>query len=167
MHLSFFLLGAGLALELNLRNLLATALSFFLALGITAHALDEPNGRPLRTDIPRRSLVLAVLLGLGIAAAIGVFGMFVSNAQLLRFILIGVFLAFSYTLELFGGFFHTAVWFGLACGTFPVLTGNFAQTGQISYIALLGAAFASVMAIAQRALSTSARNLRRKVDAVE
>lgn len=116
MHLSFVLLGAGLAPELNLRNLIATALSFFLALGIAAHALDELNGRPLGTDIPRRSLGLAVLLGLGIAAAIGGVGVFISNAQLVWFILVGVFLAFSYTLELFGGFFHTAVWFGLAWG---------------------------------------------------
>ena len=167
MHLSFVVLGAGLAPELNLRNLAATVLSFFFALGIAAHVLDELNGRPLGTDIPRPALVVAAVLGLGIAAAIGVAGMFVSNAQLLWFILVGVFLAFSYTLELFGGLFHTAMWFGLAWGAFPVLTGNFAQTGQISYVALLGAAFALVMAMAQRALSTPARQLRRKVDAVE
>jgi hypothetical protein len=167
MHLSFVILGAGLAPELNLRNLTATLLAFFFALGITAHALDELAGRPLGTNIPRPVLVLAAVVGLGVAVAFGVVGLFVVNIHLLWFILVGVFLVLSYSLELFGGLIHTDVWFGLAWGAFPVLTGYFAQDGQITVVALLGAAYALVMAMAQRALSTPARRLRRKVDAVE
>lgn len=167
MHLSFVVLGAGLAPVLNLRNLAATILSFFLALGIAAHALDELNGRPLGTDIPKPALVLAAVLGLGIAAAIGVIGVLISDVHLLWFILIGVFLVISYSLELFGGLFHTELWFGLAWGAFPALTGSFAQMGQLGYVALLGAAYALAMAMAQRMLSTPARYLRRKVDTVE
>ena len=33
-------------------------------------------------------------------------------------------LALSYSLELFGGLIHTGLWFGLAWGAFPVLTGG-------------------------------------------
>ncbi|HEY3340535.1 MAG TPA: hypothetical protein VGK81_00900, partial [Anaerolineae bacterium] len=100
-------------------------------------------------------------------AAIGVIGVLVSDVRLIWFILAGVFLVMSYSLELFGGLFHTDVWFGLAWGAFPVLTASFAQLGQFSYVSLLGAAYALVMAMSQRTLSTPARHLRRKVDAVE
>src|SRR5207302_2834838 len=48
-HLSYVAIGAGLAPELDFRVLALTLAAFFLAVGIGAHALDELNGRPLRT----------------------------------------------------------------------------------------------------------------------
>ena len=54
-HLSYVAIGAALAPEFAGRRLLAALAAFFLALGIGAHALDELNGRPLRTRIPTAS----------------------------------------------------------------------------------------------------------------
>src|SRR4029078_7235007 len=51
-HLSYVVIGAALAPHVQVRWLLETLLAFFLAMGVAAHALDELNGRPLRTRIP-------------------------------------------------------------------------------------------------------------------
>jgi hypothetical protein len=167
MHLSFVVVGAALAPELNLRNLMATLAAFFLAVGIAAHALDELGGRPLGTDIPKWLLIAVSTFGLGTAMVIGVVGAILSDRHIIWFVAVGVFLAVSYNLELFGGVFHTDVWFGLAWGAFPVLTANFAQTGMVTAPALLGAGYALAMSLTQRQLSTPARRLRRRVDSVE
>jgi len=167
MHLSFVAVGAALAPEFNLRNLIATLLAFFLAVGVAAHALDELAGRPLGTAIPRPVLIIMAVAGLGGAAVIGIAGAFVAAPHLIWFVIIGVFLAVSYNLELLGGIFHTDLWFGLAWGAFPVLTANFAQTNTLNTIGLLGAGYGLALALAQRRLSTPARRLRRRVDRVE
>lgn len=162
MHLSFVVVGAALAPAFDPSILLATLLAFFLAVGIAAHALDELVDRPLDTSIPSRTLVLSAICGLFIASGIGIVGVLVSNGHLIWFVLVGVFLAVSYNLELFGGVFHTDLWFGLAWGAFPVLTSHFAQTGVINSIGILGAMYGLTMALTQRHLSTPARHLRRK-----
>ena len=52
-HLSYVVIGAGLAPKLYEGRLAAALVAFFLALGIAAHALDELNGRPLADADPR------------------------------------------------------------------------------------------------------------------
>jgi hypothetical protein len=167
MHLSFVMVGATLSPVVNLRNLAATLLAFFLALGIAAHVLDELSGRPIGTTIPQSNLIAAAIVGLGSAVAIGIAGAIISNPQIIWFIPIGVFLVLAYNLEFFGGIFHSDWWFGLAWGAFPVLTANFAQTGRLNAIGLFGAGYAFAISLTQRTLSTPARRLRRKVDTVE
>jgi hypothetical protein len=167
MHLSFVVTGAALAPTVNLRNLSATLVAFFLALGIAAHALDELNGNPLATTIPRPRLIVAAAISLILAVAVGIAGVVISDVQIIWFIPVGVFLVIAYNLELLGGLFHSDWWFGLAWGAFPVLTANFAQTGRINAVGLLGAAYGFAISLTQRALSTPARRLRRRTDAVE
>jgi hypothetical protein len=167
MHLSFVIVGATLAPELNLRNLIATLLAFFLAVGVAAHALDELAGRPLGTNIPKVVLVIMALAGLGAAIAIGVVGAIMTSSHLIWFVMVGVFLTISYNLELFGGVFHTNLWFALSWGAFPALTAYFAQTVMINEIGLLGAGYGLAMALTQRQLSTPARRLRRRAIRVE
>src|ERR1700722_14055358 len=58
-HLSFVLVGAGLATHVNVETLVGTLLAFGLAVGVAAHALDELHGRPLGTAIPAGALVAA------------------------------------------------------------------------------------------------------------
>ena len=48
-HLSYVVLGAAIAPTIHWDRLLVTLISFFLAVGVGAHALDELNGRPLGT----------------------------------------------------------------------------------------------------------------------
>src|SRR5688572_18929297 len=51
-HLSYVALGAATVPAMDGLHLGAALLGFFLGVGITAHALDELHGRPLRTRIP-------------------------------------------------------------------------------------------------------------------
>jgi hypothetical protein len=78
MHLSFVVVGATLSPIVNLCNLAATLLAFFLALGVAAHVLGELSGRPIGTTIPQSSLVGAAIVGLGSAVAIAIAGVIIT-----------------------------------------------------------------------------------------
>jgi hypothetical protein len=166
-HLSYVLIGAGLAPVLNLTRLVATLLAFFLAVGIAAHSLDELRGRPLRTQIPRAVLWVAAAAGLVGAVGLGVAGLRIVGAGLIPFILAGILFVFAYNLELFGGRLHGDFWFALSWGAFPVLTAYFAQTGRLSAGSVIVAAAAYALSYGQRALSTPARLLRRRTASIE
>jgi hypothetical protein len=160
-HLSYVAIGAALSTEFAGRRLLAALASFALALGIGAHALDELNGRPLRTRIPDRVLIGLAALSIGAASAIGIAAALAWTPWLLIFVAAGAFLVVAYNLELFGGVFHTDLWFGLAWGSFPLLTGYFVVAEELTVEAGLAAVFALTTSLAQRALSTEVRTIRR------
>ncbi|MGC8471821.1 MAG: hypothetical protein ACP5PM_05965 [Acidimicrobiales bacterium] len=165
-HLSYVVVGACLAPVVTLSRLLATLLAFFLAVGIAAHAYDELQDRPLRTGIPTGALIAACALGLSGAVALGAVGVLEVGLVLVPFLVVGPLLVVAYNAELLGGVVHTDMGFALAWGAFPVLTAYVAQTAEISSGAVLAAAGATALALAQRALSTPARTLRRRTDAV-
>ena len=166
-HLSYVVIGASLAAEVQVGWLLETLLAFFLAMALAAHALDELNGRPLRTRIPDGVLWTIAALGLGGAVALGIHGAAEVSPWLWAFIAAGVFLVLAYNLELFGGVVHSDLWFALAWGAFPVLTAAFAQTAQVRPEAVAAAAACAAISAAQRVLSTPVRRLRRSVASVE
>jgi hypothetical protein len=166
-HLAYVVIGASLAPHTDAVRLMATLLAFFCAVGVAAHALDEVHGHPLRTAIPDAALWLAAGAGLLGAVALGLLGLARVGPGLLAFIVVGPLLVVGYNLELFRGRLHSDVAFALAWGTFPVLTGYFAQAERLGLAALLGGAAAFALSYAQRALSTPARLLRRRVTRVE
>ena len=161
-HLSYVALGAGLAPRLDGARLGWTFAAFALALGVGAHALDELRGRPLRTEIPAAALIALAAASIGGAAAIGIAVAVSFSLWLLAFVGVGTVLVVAYNLELAGGRFHTDLWFGLAWGGFPVLTAYFAMAGRIRADAVAAAAFATLLSLAQRRLSTHARAVRRR-----
>jgi hypothetical protein len=165
-HLSYVAIGAALAPEPAGRRLLAALAAFGLALGVGAHALDELNGRPLNTRISDRALIALAAISIGGAGAIGVAAALSWTLWLLPFVVAGGSLVLAYNLELFGGFFHTDLWFGLAWGAFPLLTGYFVVAEKLTPEAGLAAIFALLSSLAQRELSTQVRKVRRRVDAV-
>jgi hypothetical protein len=165
-HLSYVAIGAALAPDPAGRRVLAALVAFFLALGIGAHALDELNGRPLRTRISDRALVVLAAGSIGGAVAIGIAAALAWTLWLLPFVAAGGFLVVAYNLELFGGFFHTDLWFGLAWGPFPLLTGYFVVAEELTAEAVIAAVFALLTSLAQRKLSTQVRTVRRRVDVV-
>ena len=162
-HLSYVVIGASLAPEVNVRWLLETLGAFLLAMGLAAHALDELNGRPLRTQISDGVLKAIAVVGLAGAIGLGIDGTIEASAWLWVFIVAGGFIVVAYNLELFGGAFHSDVWFALAWGAFPALTAFFAQTGRITIAAVGAAAACAMLSAAQRVLSTPVRRLRRSV----
>ena len=166
-HLASVVVGACLVGPVSVSRLCATLLAFFLAVGVGAHALDELQGRPLRTALPDRVLVGSAVVGLGGATALGLVGAMVVGPWLLAFVAAGLVLALGYNLELFGGVLHRDAWFAAAWGAFPVLTAAFAQHDAVGWPAVVAAAFAFCIAAAQRTLSTPARALRRRTSRVE
>jgi hypothetical protein len=129
---------------------------------VSAHALDEQNGRPLRTSLTKRTLVSLAVLGLIGAVGVGVAGIVVVSPWLAPLVAVGAFLVPAYNLELFGGRFHNDTWFALAWGGFPAFTGYFVNALAIRPAGLFVTAACCLLSLAQRRLSTPARELRRR-----
>ena len=166
-HLAYVVIGAALAPRVHLGWLAASVVAFFLAVGVAAHALDELNGRPLRTRISSAALVTVAVAGLAGAVGLGAAGIVRTGWGLLPFMVAGPTLVVAYNAELFGGLVHTDLGFAAAWGAFPVLTGYVAQTGRLAVAPVLAAAAALGLSAAQRCLSTPARTLRRRTVHVE
>jgi hypothetical protein len=166
-HLSYVALGAVAAPRVHAIRLVAALGAFFLAVGVSAHAFDELNGRPLMTRLPRWSLVALAVAGLAGAVAIGVVGAVVVSPLLVPLVAFGALLVPVYNLELARGRFHNDAWFALAWGGFPAFTGYFANSLTVRPAGLLVTAACCLLSVAQRRLSTPARELRRRTVAVE
>jgi hypothetical protein len=166
-HLSYVVIGGCLAPIVAWGRLGAAVAAFALAVGVGAHALDELNGRPLRTGIPSPILVALATVSIVAACAIGIAGALAYEPWLVVLVPLGLFLVLAYNLELLGGRFHSDLWFGVAWGGFPVVCGYAAVAGDVSAAALLAAAFAALLSLAQRALSNHVRFVRRHVASVD
>jgi hypothetical protein len=165
-HLSYVALGAAVAPHVVGLRLGAALGAFFLAVGVSAHALDELNGRPLNTALPRAWLIGLGVAGLAGAVAIGVVGVVVVSPLLIPLVIVGGLLVPAYNLELAGGRLHNDVWFALAWGGFPAFTGYFACALAVRPAGLLVAAGCCLLSLAQRRLSSPARELRRRTISV-
>jgi hypothetical protein len=165
-HLSYVALGAVAATHFDLARLGWALGAFLLAVGVAAHALDELQGRPLRTGLPDRTLIVLAALGLGGACAIGVAGVMTVSATLIPFVAIGAFLVLAYDLELFGGRLHGQWTFALGWGGFPALTGFWVCALRFEPSGLLVAAACTLLSLAQRRLSIPVRELRRRTVAL-
>ncbi len=166
-HLSYVAIGAAAAPHLHVGRLLWALAAFALAVGVGAHALDELHDRPLRTAVSDRALIaLAAVSTLG-AVAIGVAGVLTVTPLLAPFVAAGALFVPVYNLELLGGRAHSDVWFALGWGAFPALTGYVVESERITFAGVAVAAGCLLMSVAQRRLSTPARELRRRTRAVE
>jgi hypothetical protein len=158
-HLSYVAVGAALAPHFHLARVLWAIASFFLAMGVAAHALDELKGRPLRTRIPSAVLVGVAVMSLAGACAIGVGAARAWGWWLLAFVIVGAVAVPLYNLELA---LHTDWGFALMWGAFPALTGYFVEAQSLRLEAIAAAAYAFALSLAQRALSTPVRQARRQ-----
>jgi hypothetical protein len=161
-HLSYVAIGAAVAPKLYGDRLAAALVAFFLAVGICAHALDELHGRPLGTRLSDRWLVGLAVVTLAAAVAIGAVGVVSVSLTLVPLIAVGAFIVVAYNLELFGGRFHSDVWFAAAWGAFPALTGYWVNALSLRAEAVPVVAACFLLSVAQRRLSTPARELRRR-----
>jgi ABC-type branched-subunit amino acid transport system permease subunit len=161
-HLSYVALGAAAAPVLHSDRLVAALGAFFLGVGVCAHALDELNGRPLHTRLSDRTLIALAAVSLAGAVAIGAIGVATVSPSIAVFVAAGAFIVVAYNLELFGGRFHSDIWFAVAWGAFPALTSYWANalTLRLPGIAMAVGCFA--LSLAQRRLSTPVRELRRR-----
>jgi hypothetical protein len=165
-HLSYVAIGAAIAPHLYVNRLLWTLAAFGLAVGVAAHALDELHDRPLRTGLSDRTLIVLTGVSLLGALAIGVAGILIVTPTLAPFVAAGALFVPAYNLELLGGHLHSDLWFAVGWGAFPALTGYFAQAERISAAGLVVAGGCLTLSIAQRRLSSPARELRRRTRSV-
>jgi hypothetical protein len=165
-HLSYVALGAAAAPHLHPGRLLWALLAFGLAVGVTAHALDELHDRPLATGLGDGALKALAAAGLVGALAIGVAGAITVTAWLTPLVIAGGLFVVAYNLELAGGRFHSDLWFAIGWGAFPAFAGYFVNAERVALPGLLIAAGALVMSAAQRRLSTPARELRRRTSSL-
>ena len=136
--------------------------AFALAMGVAAHALDELNGRPLRTAHTAAGRSSCSPSSRSPARSRSASGAAIEwGLGLLVFVAVGGFLVPAYNLELFGGRFHTDWWFALTWGGFAALTGFFVEAQSIRLEGVLAAAYATALSLAQRRLSTPVRHARR------
>src|ERR1700749_2004486 len=70
-HLSYVAIGPAAAPHIYAGPLIAALGAFFLAVGISAHALDELPGHPLGPKLSRSTLIVLAATGLIGAMAIG------------------------------------------------------------------------------------------------
>ncbi len=165
-HLSYVVLGAAVWPDPDLGLLAVTVAAFALAMGVGAHALDELNGRPLRTRISDRTLIVAAFGSVAAAVALGTWLALRGTPLLWPLVALGPVLVAAYNLELAGGRLHTTAGFAGSWGAFPALVGSVAQDpewtagGFAATVAV--AAGATALSVAQRRLSTPARRLRRR-----
>jgi hypothetical protein len=166
-NLSYVVIGAALAPQWLPLRLGAGLVAFFLGLGIAAHAFDELHGRPLGTEIPSPVLWGLACLSLGGAVAVGIAAAVAWTPWLLAFVAFGGFIVVAYNLELFGGRFHGDWWLAVSWGAIPILAAYIAAAEDLTWEALLAAAFGVLLIVAQRRLSTPVRAVRRRMPDVE
>jgi hypothetical protein len=165
-HLSYFALGAAAAPHLYVDRLLWGLAAFGLAVGIAAHALDELHDRPLRTGLSDRTLLVLAVSSLLGALAIGIGGILTVTVWLTPFVVAGAVFLPAYNLELIGGRLHSDLWFAVGWGAFPAFTGYFANAERVALPGLLIALGCLAMSVAQRRLSSPARDLRRRTRSI-
>jgi hypothetical protein len=165
-HLSYFALGAAAAPHVRVDRLLWGLLAFFLAVGVAAHALDELHDRPLKTGLGDGVLLGLTVSGVAGALGIGVAGAIVVTPWLIPFVVAGAAFVPAYNLELLGGRLHGDTWFAVGWGGFPALTGYFIEARSIGLAGVLVALACTLLSVAQRRLSSPARELRRRTVSV-
>jgi hypothetical protein len=106
--------------------------------------------------------VAVAVAGLAGALALGIAGIAQVGWVLVPFLVVGPVLVVGYNFEIFGWVVHNDVGFAASWGAFPVLTAYVAQTGTLALAPVIAAFGAFTLSVAQRALSTPARMLRRR-----
>jgi hypothetical protein len=165
-HVSYFALGAAAAPHLHVDRLLWGLAAFALAVGVAAHALDELHDRPLRTGLGDRTLIALAAVSLLGALAIGVAGAITVSPLLVPLVLLGGLFLPAYNLEWAGGRLHSDLWFAIGWGAFPAFTGYFVNSLRIALPGVLIALACTLLSVAQRRLSSPARELRRRTSSV-
>ena len=88
-NLSYVALGAAAAPTVYAGRLAAALAAFLLAVGVSAHALDELRGRPLRTGLSSPLLVTLAVTSLIGAVAIGIAGAVIVSPLLVPLVIVG------------------------------------------------------------------------------
>jgi hypothetical protein len=150
MNASYPVIGSLLAETVHYDRMAGMALVYAIAVGISAHSLDAmaPN-KPWGSYLSRRQLFGLAALGLVLSLGLGLYYALAYALLLIPLGLIELFFLFAYNLEMFGGAFHTDLWFALSWGYLPILAGYVVQTNQLGAVPLLAGFFGFFTAYAE------------------
>jgi len=142
MNASYVLIGSVLAHPVLFDRMVGMAVVYLLAVGISAHSLDAmaPN-KPWGDLLSKRQLLVLALAGLIPALGLGLYYALAFAPLLIPLGVAELFFLLAYNLELFGGKFHTDVWFAFSWGFLPVIAGFVVQTNLVSAASLAGGLF--------------------------
>jgi hypothetical protein len=165
MVIAFTVVGAMLAETIYWDRVLATAVVYFLGLGIAAHALDaagSKEAKPWGTLFTKAQLWLMAVISLIIAYLIAIYYMVLHVPFLWIVAVLEGFFVFAYNLEWFGGKLHTDAWFAFSWGFLPVCAGYIMQTNRISLEALALAGSMALFSRVEIKASRPYKSLKRK-----
>ena len=145
--LAFVTIGAALSQRVYPDRLALTYVGILLALCLGAYSLDELHGRPYHTQFSDRTLRLAATVGVAGAGLVAIYLAVVVSPYILAPALLACFFIFAYNLELFGGIFHNAAWFGVSWGGLSTFAGFFVQSQSLNISSLLVSAMASLLSV--------------------
>ena len=162
-HLSYVAVGAGLASPFSWTRC-AAALARVRARDGRRRARARRAARPAAADADSRS----ERCGRSPSSRsqprrrVGVYACVAWTWWLAPFVVAGAFIVVAYNLELFGGAFHSTLWFALAWGALPALSAYVVQAETLRVEAVAAAVYAALLSYAQRVLSTPVRVARRQ-----
>jgi hypothetical protein len=145
--LAFATIGAAVSERVYPDRLALTYVGILLALCLGAYSLDELHGRPYHTKFSDRTLWSMAAVGMASASIVAIYLAMTVNVYIMILAALASFFVFSYNLELFGGKFHNAAWFGLSWGGISTLAGYYVQAATINLSSLMVAGMASLLSV--------------------
>ena len=145
--LAFATLGAALSTRVDLTRLALTYAGILLALCLTAYSLDELHGRPYRTGFADRTLWSIAIIGMLGAALVAIYLILTVSGFISILAVVAAFFIVVYNLELFGGRFHNAGWFGISWGGLTTFGSYFVQATTVSIPPLMVSAMSTLVGI--------------------
>ncbi len=170
MVLAFTVIGSAMAERIHWDRVGAVLLIYFLALGISAHALDaagSKGAKPWGAVFSEKQLWALAISALILAYAIGIYYMILYTPLLWIIAILEGFFLLAYNLEWFAGRFHTDTWFAFSWGSLPVLAGYILQTNRISVPVLLVAASMGFLSLVEIKASRPYKAMKRAKYGVE
>jgi hypothetical protein len=143
--LAFATIGAALSQRVYLDRLALTYVGILLALCLGAYSLDELHERPYHTRFSDRTLGVTATLGIFSAGLVGIYLAISVSPYILILSALACFFIFAYNLELFGGKFHNAAWFGLSWGGLSTFGGYYVQATALTISSLIICGMASLL----------------------
>ncbi len=142
MNASYVLIGSLLVPSVHYDRMAGMALVYLAAVGVSAHSLDAmAANKPWGNVLSRRQLMLLAGAGLVPALTLGLFYALTFAWLLVPLGMTELFFLLSYNLELFGGAFHTDLWFAFSWGFLPVLAGFVVQANGLDLASLAAGVF--------------------------
>jgi len=145
--LAFATLGASMSEHVYLDRLALTYAGILLALCLGAYSLDELHGRPYHTKFADTTLWVMAILGLAGATLVAVYLIWTVSYLISILAVLAAFFVLVYNLELFGGRFHNAGWFGISWGGLTTYAGYFVQSGIWSIPPLIVSVMSSLVGV--------------------